>query len=32
MVKLKTIAWKQLDIIDNEKYINTDLYKKIIEE
>ena len=23
---------KQLDIIDNEKYIDTDLYKKIIEE
>ena len=23
---------KQLDIIDNEKYINTELYKKIIEE
>ncbi len=23
---------KQLDIIDNEKYVNTDLYKKIIDE
>ncbi len=23
---------KQLNIIDNEKYINTDLYKKIIEK
>ena len=23
---------KQLDILDNEKYINTDLYKKIIDD